>query len=184
MSDKWRVLLISDSTLPRHDGIATSLRALTQILYSLGFPATLIGTATGREFYPHAKVISVPAITTYCGYPLAWPADRSLWQAIRSCDIVHVHTLGPLGITGLLLAKAHRRPVMLSIHTDFDVYATHYPIIRIIARILSIIVAQRTRTGALHSIIRVAGAFADVLVLPVPSLVADCQRLRAISRGL
>lgn len=171
MSDRCRVLLISDSALPRHDGIATSLRTLTQVLYDLGFPATLIGAAALQECYPRATVISVPAITTYHGYPIARPAIRSLWRAIKRADVIHVHTLGTLGAAGLILAKIQHRPAMLSVHTDFDVYAVHYPIIRSIGRVLaSIMSAPKTKVETLYIIVRAASYFANVLVLPSAEL--------------
>lgn len=172
-----RMLLVSDSVLPRHDGIATSLRALTKLLDSSGFAVTLIGPATDAKYYPHAKVVSAPVLGSYRGYPLAWPSFRVLWRSIKASDIVHVHTLGPLGALSLIMAKIHSRPTALSIHTDFDVYAAHYPVIRVLSGFLARLPKDRERVGPLHSITRAAGAFADVLVLPTAELAARLPRL-------
>ena len=161
-----QVLLISDSALPRHDGIATSLRSLTAILDSLGIDVTLIGTAATPQSYPHAHVLSVPTMTSYCDYPLAWPEPMTLRRAIRASDVVHIHTLGPLGVMGLLAAKASRRPTVLSIHTNFDAYAEYYPVVRFGLRILAMLTTGRQKAQPLHSIARAAAAFAEVIVLP------------------
>jgi 1,2-diacylglycerol 3-alpha-glucosyltransferase len=161
-----KVLLISDSALPRHDGIATSLRSLTTILDSLGFAVTLIGTAAAPRAYPCAQVLSVPAISSYCGYPLAWPAPMTVWRAVKLSDVVHVHTLGPLGVMGLAAAKAYHRPAVLSIHVNFDAYAKHYPIVRFGLRVLAILTTGNQAAQPLHSIIRATAAFAEVIVFP------------------
>jgi 1,2-diacylglycerol 3-alpha-glucosyltransferase len=177
VSTATRVLLVSDSVLPRHDGIATSLRALTKLLDSFGFSVTLIGPDADAKYYPHANVISAPVLRNYRGYPLAWPSFRMLWCSIKGSDVVHVHTLGPLGTIGLIMAKVRGRPTAFSIHTDFDVYATHYPVIRVLASLLSRLANDRAKVGPLYSITRAAGAFADVLVLPTPRLAARLPRL-------
>ena len=177
MSDRLRVLLISDSALPRHDGIATSLLSLTQLLDSLGFSVTLIGVATDAKCYPYAKVISVPVMGAYHGYPLAWPAPRVIWRAIGACDVVHIHTLGPLGALGLITAKAHRRSIALSVHADFDAYAKHYPAIEVLSHLLGILAKDRSRTRPISNIIRVAAVFADVLVLPRAAIAVNLPKL-------
>jgi 1,2-diacylglycerol 3-alpha-glucosyltransferase len=161
-----QVLLISDSALPRHDGIATSLRSLTAILDSLGFAVTLIGTATTRQSYPCAQVLSVPAMTSYCDYPLAWPAPMMVRRAVKVSDVVHVHTLGPLGVMGLVAAKASRRPTVLSIHTNFDAYAEHYRVVRFGLHILAMLTTGRQGGQPLSSIASAVAALAEVIVLP------------------
>ncbi|MGP0001647.1 MAG: glycosyltransferase [Acetobacteraceae bacterium] len=161
-----RVLLISDSALPRHDGIATSLRSLTAILDSLDFGITLIGAATGVQYYPYAQVISAPAVMTCYSYPVAWPIPVAMLKAIEASDIVHIHTLGPLGVAGLIAAKASRRPTVFSMHANLDVYAEYYPVIRVASRILAIPKIDGQYKRPLYSITKAVTAFADAVVLP------------------
>jgi 1,2-diacylglycerol 3-alpha-glucosyltransferase len=170
---KLRVLLISDSALPRHDGIATSLRSLTQILDSLGFSVTLIGTAAEAQHYPHVRVIKVPAAVSYCGYPVAWPMPVLVRRAVMTSDIVHVLTLGPLGIAGIVAAKISHRPIILSLHTNFDVYAEYYPPIRLIPRIAAMTTRDKRQARPIYFAASIASIFADALVIPHPGLASD-----------
>jgi 1,2-diacylglycerol 3-alpha-glucosyltransferase len=163
---RLRVLLISDSALPRHDGIATSLRSLTAIIDSLDFDITLIGPATSARYYPCAEVISVPTMMSYHSYPLAWPIPAAMWRAVEASDIVHVHTLGPLGVAGLIAAKASRRPTLFSVHANLDVYAEYYSTIRVTSHILGILARDRQDTRPLYRITSAVTAFADAVVVP------------------
>lgn len=170
---KLRVLLISDSTLPRHDGIATSLRSLTQIFDSLGFSVTLIGTSAEARHYPHTRVIKVPAAVSYCGYPVAWPMPVMVRRAIMASDIVHVLTLGPLGISGIVAAKMSHRPTIISLHTNFDVYAEHYLPIRLIPRIGAMVTRDKQQVRPLYFAARITSIFADAMVIPQFGLAGD-----------
>jgi glycosyltransferase involved in cell wall biosynthesis/predicted metal-dependent phosphoesterase TrpH len=60
--------------------------------------------------YPEQKLVLPPVLEI-----LEW-ADR------QQFDAVHIHTPGPMGLCGLLVAKMLRVPVLATYHTDFPAY--------------------------------------------------------------
>ena len=48
-------------------------------------------------------------------------------------DVIHVHTLGTVGLSGLYTAWHFHIPVVLTWHTDLVAYQRHYPEIKVAA---------------------------------------------------
>jgi len=56
--------------------------------------------------------------------PLTIPplAEILEWADRQQLDAIHVHTPGPMGLCGWLVAKMLRVPVLGTYHTDFPQY--------------------------------------------------------------
>ncbi|XRQ09499.1 glycosyltransferase [Actinomadura welshii] len=130
-----RVLLVSDNYLPNRDGVATSVVSLATGLRELGHDVAVIApraaSSTPTADYPTHLVPSFP--TGQGGYRFASPSPRALGRVIRAHrpDVVHIHTLGSLG----LLAAAHCRRAglkcVLTWHTDLLAYRKPYPLLNL-----------------------------------------------------
>src|SRR5260370_911262 len=59
------------------------------------------------------------------GLVLPWASNHRV--SAKGCDIVHVHTLGPVGLAGLTAAHHAGIPAVLTWHTDLIAYRPYYP---------------------------------------------------------
>ncbi|TDC84257.1 glycosyltransferase [Actinomadura sp. 7K507] len=130
-----RVLLVSDNYLPNRDGVATSVVSLATGLRELGHDVAVVAPraapSTPTAQYPTYLVPSFP--TGQGGYRCAAPSPKVLGRIIQAHrpDVVHIHTLGALG---LLAAAACRRTglkCVLTWHTDLLAYRKPYPLLNL-----------------------------------------------------
>ncbi len=119
-----RILHFTDTYLPRRDGVITSLRTLSAALETLGHTSTIVA--------PRGQV-SLPSLP--CGvadlrlahWPVTGGRDRLIAElAGHRPDIVHVHSPGPAGLLGVLLAQRLSIPLVQTYHTDLHAYAAAY----------------------------------------------------------
>src|SRR5262245_52760367 len=115
------------------NGVGRFLSGLHQWSDAQGYSLHVFSSGDHICNYPgvenvHALSFPVPggfkAIEAY--YPLEGrrkQLERSLRQV--NPDIVHVSTPDPVGMTGLWIARKHKRPVAGIYHTDFPSYARH-----------------------------------------------------------
>jgi glycosyltransferase involved in cell wall biosynthesis len=74
----------------------------------------------------------VPSVRTpYGDFRFSWASPRRVARVIEGHrpDVVHVHTLGPLGVLASLYCRRHRLKRVLTWHTDFDHYRCAYPVL-------------------------------------------------------
>jgi glycosyltransferase involved in cell wall biosynthesis/UDP-2,3-diacylglucosamine pyrophosphatase LpxH len=122
------------------NGVGRFLSGLHKWSDAQGFPLHVFSSGEHIRNYPgvenvHALSFPVPggfkAIEGY--YPLEG-RRKELDRALRvvNPDIVHLSTPDPVGMTGLRIARKHRRPVAAIYHTDFPSYARHivYDVLR------------------------------------------------------
>jgi len=129
-----RLLLFTD-TLGDVNGVSRFIRNAAaearesgrdlQVVTSTNFAIPAVGGGGANIWnLPPLCAITMP------GYPqlqLALPPVRKLLQLVRQRkpDVIHVSTPGPVGLAGLIAAKAMRIPVLGVYHTDFPAYVEH-----------------------------------------------------------
>jgi 1,2-diacylglycerol 3-alpha-glucosyltransferase len=128
-----RVLIVSDNYAPNRDGIATSVISLAAGLRELGHEVAVIAPRVNAPIPSvRYRTYFVPSFSTgYGDYRFSWPSAGAVKRIIGhyAPDVVHVHTLGSLG----LLAASHCRHLgikcVLTWHTDLEAYRKAYPVL-------------------------------------------------------
>jgi len=142
-----RILMISDVSFPRINGVSTSIQTFRRGLHATGHETFLIAPE-----YPAGKsadeegILRVPSR----GVPRD-PEDRAMkLGAIRALrpqlerlepDLVHIQTPFIAHYQGTALARALRVPVIESYHTYFEEYLHHY--VPLMPRALMRFIARR-----------------------------------------
>jgi 1,2-diacylglycerol 3-alpha-glucosyltransferase len=183
--------MYTDTMLPRLDGIAISLEAVGNALEDLGASIEVVGPRQREPYEGTLKSRTVSSLRPWgrdynAGLILPWL--RSSRTSAACYDIVHVHTLGPIGLAGLASAHYAGIPAILTWHTDIVSYRPYYPEVR-----LGTVVAVATLwyLGVTPNIARIRfshrlalrGVFSllDTVVVPTPKaqgqvLGLGCQR--------
>ncbi|MBN1275798.1 glycosyltransferase family 4 protein [Candidatus Woesearchaeota archaeon] len=113
---KPRLVIASDSFLPRWDGIS---RFLAEVIPRLAekYDITAIAPDYGHVDLEGCRVIKVTARKRRFGdYQ---PARLRYWLVSREAkraDVVFAQSIGPIGASAIIAAKRHRRPVVCYIH--------------------------------------------------------------------
>lgn len=120
-----RVGMYTDTVPPRADGIAVSLEAVCGALGRAGTRLDVVApkrstltTKTVSGFRPWGRDFNVG---------LVWPPAHRQVTSADDYDVVHVQSMGPVGIAGIYAARRACRPVVLTWHTDLLAYTRHYP---------------------------------------------------------
>ncbi len=126
-----RILMVSDVSFPRVNGVSTSIATFRQTLSELGHPSTLIAPEYRGTAPDPADILRIPARAV----PLD-PEDRLMSsRALRrleatlregSYDVVHIHTPFVAHYAGVALARRLGLPVIETYHTFFEEYFHHY----------------------------------------------------------
>ncbi|HTT34857.1 MAG TPA: glycosyltransferase [Thermoplasmata archaeon] len=121
------IAFFTDSFLPTRDGVAIEVASLARAVRSLGHDVTVFapdpgGPRAGRPPEPDGLAVvrtrSVP-VPLYSGYRWAvFPFARLARGAGRRFDVAHLHTPGLLGMAGFLAARAWRKPLVGTFHTN------------------------------------------------------------------
>jgi 1,2-diacylglycerol 3-alpha-glucosyltransferase len=128
-----RLGIYSDTLVPRADGIAVSLEAAATALRELGVQLEVVAPYRPEHTTTALPIRTVPSTGLWgrdYRLGLVWPPVGSRATAAAAYDVVHVHTLGTVGIAGLYAAWRKGIPVVLTWHTDIVAYQQHYPEIR------------------------------------------------------
>jgi len=129
-----KLALVTETFPPEINGVAMTLHRLVLGLAERGHAVEVIRPCQSRHDTaatdePFAELL-VPGwpLPGYPGLNMGLPAYRQLknhWR-VQPSDVVHVATEGPLGLTAVYAARALRRPVSSSFHTNFHAYTRHY----------------------------------------------------------
>jgi len=129
-----RVLQVTDNYTPNRDGVTTSVVSLAQGLTALGHEvAVLAPRARGTYPTPGTSTYLAPAIRAVGDYHLSWATPRSVAAVAKDfdADLVHVHTLGPLGLAAATYSRRQGAACVLTWHTDLLAYSSVYPVINL-----------------------------------------------------
>ncbi|MDS3860224.1 glycosyltransferase family 1 protein [Thermosynechococcaceae cyanobacterium BACA0444] len=124
-----RVALVTETFLPKVDGIVTRLCQTVRHLQELGDQVLVISPEGGIKEYCGARVHGVTGfpLPLYPELKLALPRP-SIQTAIEAFqpDLVHVVNPAVLGLSGVWAAKTLNLPLVASYHTHLPQYLQYY----------------------------------------------------------
>jgi 1,2-diacylglycerol 3-alpha-glucosyltransferase len=117
-----RIAHFCDSHAGRPDGVSRSAGLTVALLRAAGHDVGFVHPGPLLTPRPEpGRVRSVPIPFRHVRVGL--PGHRVTGPA----DLVHVHTTGPIGMTGFRLAERWRVPLVMTWHTDLLAYAGFFP---------------------------------------------------------
>ena len=127
-----RLAFFTDTFLPQINGVSNTLRYYSQYLtekqieHVFYTPDYKENEADTGE-YPVVRFPSVP-FALYPQVRLALPSQAAIKKHLREFDpdVVHIVTEFGLGLSGLKAARQMDIPIVMSYHTNFDQYLSHY----------------------------------------------------------
>ncbi|SDY14527.1 Glycosyltransferase involved in cell wall bisynthesis [Micromonospora pattaloongensis] len=176
----------SDTYLPRRDGVISSLHTLTEALTAAGHGCLTV-VPRHRQQPAAPELLGLRALA--CGVAdlrlLPWPTNAQVERvAAWGPDLIHVHTPGPVGLLGTLVARRLGLPIVHTYHTDLHAYVDAYRIpiaalrllVRLYARRLGVTdpprADGRTRHGVVDAVNGLLLTDADAVVVPTPAVLA------------
>jgi 1,2-diacylglycerol 3-alpha-glucosyltransferase len=114
--------------------VAAAVSALARELTAIGHHPSIIAPEGGHSFNDNfgCNHIYLPAFRhKRIPLPLCWSAlgsPESKRIVNSQFDIIHAHSLGPVGVYGARVAHRLNIPLVITIHTDVLAYVTHYRI--------------------------------------------------------
>lgn len=153
----------TDSPLARFDGVDRSI----QLTISLASTASISHVV----FRPASSFIAnrsdeIPSLwLPFRDFRVPLPCLGSTKQR-AGANLVHVHSLGPIGIAGLERARRDNIPLVISWHTDYEAYAAFYREIRIVVATVSVILRLKGLAPPVGGPIAMLLNLADVVVAP------------------
>jgi 1,2-diacylglycerol 3-alpha-glucosyltransferase len=173
-----RILMVSDVSFPRVNGVSTSIATFRRSLAELGHESTLIAPA-----YPAAPAAEPDLIRIPSRAVPRDPEDRLMRRghvlalaaalAPRAFDVVHVHTPFVAHYAGTALARRLGVPVVETYHTFFEEYLHHY---------VPFLPSAATRFLARRCSVAQCAAV-DALVVPTASMLAMLRRYGVAARA-
>lgn len=128
-------LFFSDTYVPHRDGVAHSVAWTVDAMRNLGEDVVLVRPRWYRDDKGNPSEIVLPSIRPWlrdyrvslCGYT----ASLDEWlvkSGLKSSDIslIHIHSLGPVGMFGFRCAWSMAIPVVFTWHTDVLSYSRYY----------------------------------------------------------
>jgi len=113
-----RILIATDSFLPRWDGIASFLNVIIPQLrkdYSLAVVAPDFGEFKGHE---HVSMLRFPTKRfQFADYHPCWPSYRKIREAVKQTDVVWTQSIGPVGAMAIIAGRFAKKPVVAYIHS-------------------------------------------------------------------
>ncbi|GIL14135.1 MAG: glycosyl transferase [Chloroflexota bacterium] len=126
-----RVVLFTETFLPKIDGIVTVMCLLLDHLTARGIQTAVVAPKMGVERYNQTPVIGVPGVTMPL-YPelKVGPPTLSTYHQIKNFnpDVAHFFHPALIGGFGLLMAKSLDIPTVASFHLDVARLVQHFNI--------------------------------------------------------
>ncbi len=124
-----KIALITETFLPRKDGVVTRLTATIRWLLDNGHELLIIAPDLGLKHYLGARIEGIPARSffLYRDLKAAMPT-RKVGKILRQFqpDLVHVVNPAILGVAGIYYGRKYRYPMIASFHTNVPKYADYY----------------------------------------------------------
>lgn len=114
-----KLLIATDSFLPRWDGIA---RFLNEIIPKLSdeYEITVIAPKFNGKLkdFKNINITRIPLSRIHVGdYTPAKFNIRKITKAVKQADIVWTQTIGPIGMPAILIARFFKKPITAYIHS-------------------------------------------------------------------
>lgn len=122
-----RVALFTETYLPYLNGVVTHVKLLKEGLERLGHTVIVV-TADAGTFHHYIKdgVLYCPAarVKRFYNYGVAAPLSRTRLKMVADFkpDIIHIHNEFGIGLSGMLIAKHLKIPLVYTLHTMYDEY--------------------------------------------------------------
>ncbi|GGU90680.1 glycosyl transferase [Actinomadura cremea] len=130
-----RVLLVSDNYPPNRDGVATSVASLAAGLHEAGHDVAVLAPRAGTPMPAerHATYLAPSFATGQGGYRFGWLSPKALARVVQhhKPDVVHIHTLGSLGLQAAKHCRRSGLKCVLTWHTDLLAYREAYPVLKL-----------------------------------------------------
>lgn len=125
-----RIVLFTDTFLPKVDGIVTVIRLLLEHLQARGHTVMVVCPDLGPvDEYAGAQVVRVPGIPfwAYPGLKLSWPGYLT-YRKVRTFkpDVGHFIHAGFTGGSGMFMMLAMNTPRVVSFHIDYERLAPQF----------------------------------------------------------
>jgi len=124
-----RIVMVTETFLPKIDGIVTMISSTVECLRARGDEVLLFAPAGGPEELHGARVIGLPS-SPFPFYPelrVAVPraAMRRHIEEFQP-DVLHLFEPSLLGIGGIYYAQVMHIPLVISYHTNLPAYLSYY----------------------------------------------------------
>ena len=122
-----RVALFTEVYLPAVNGVVTHVKTLKEGLELLGHQAIIVTADSNvKKTRVDGDIIYCPAIKLekLYGYDVASPISADRLKAIKDFDpdIIHIHNEFGIGISGAMMARQLKIPLVYTMHTMYDDY--------------------------------------------------------------
>ncbi|MDR2909097.1 MAG: glycosyltransferase [Oscillospiraceae bacterium] len=122
-----KIALFTETYIGSINGVMAHIKTLRDGLEKLGHEV-LVVTADKhcKHHYIENNVLHCPAIESkrLYGFGVAFPLSHKRQRLIADFgpDVMHIHQEFGIGISGILAARAMRRPLVYTLHTMYDQY--------------------------------------------------------------
>ncbi len=122
-----RVALFTEVYLPAVNGVVTHVKTLKEGLELLGHKAIIVTADSNvKKTQASDDILYCPAIRLekIYGYDVASPisADRLKLLKDFNPDVIHIHNEFGIGLSGVLIARSLKIPLVYTMHTMYDDY--------------------------------------------------------------
>lgn len=122
-----RIAIFSETYLPDVNGVATHIKTLKDGLEAMGHSVLIVkADASSRRNYIEKDVMHCPAVVAKKIYNYSISSPVSLERLILlkkwNPDIIHIQNEFGIGLSGALIAKILRKPLVYTLHTMYDDY--------------------------------------------------------------
>ncbi len=129
----YRILMCSESYLPRISGVAHSLHALTSGLRARGLRVVIAAPKYPGYRDADPDVVRFPSLRPphQPEFPLAIPYAPAVWRRLldEDLDLVHTHAPFLMGAVAARLSRRRRLPLVFTHHTLYDEYVHYVPFV-------------------------------------------------------
>lgn len=133
MDRAYRILMCSESYLPRISGVAHSLHALAAGLRARGLRVIIAAPKYPGYKDADPDVVRFPSLRPphQREFPLAIPYAPTIWRRLldEDLDLVHTHAPFLMGALAARFARRRRLPLVFTHHTLYDEYVHYAPFV-------------------------------------------------------
>lgn len=118
-----KLLIASDSFLPRWDGIARFLKEIIPLLEDK-YEIKVLAPDFSGKYEADTNVVRFPlSRIIIADYPVCRPSFKKIKSEEKDSDIVWVNTIGPIGVLAIIAAKSQKKKIAAYIHSiEWELY--------------------------------------------------------------
>jgi len=122
-----KIALFTETYLPVINGVVTHVKSLKEGLEALGHKVLIVtADSTVKKHETEDNVMYCPAVRLkkIYNYDVASPISIERLRHIRKFmpDIIHIHNEFGIGMSGIIIAKTLKIPLVYTLHTMYDEY--------------------------------------------------------------